>query len=1207
MKFNENPDTCSCCEGIEIRTPLPIFNRPGLPALAYRIGIHADFLESMLARLSALSIDVDEQGAPLPWLGGPGGCSPAPQTRPSDPCTPSVQARRYLLRSLTTRHPDDPSIALLDAWAVVADVLTFYQERIANEGYLSTALERRSVQELARLVGYKLRPGVAASVYLAFELDKSYQVEIPAGTRAQSVPQPGELPQPFETSGALSARYSWNAIAARRQRPQYIAQDNVDKIDKIHLEGLATQLKPNDPLLFIFGQDEDEQVPRFVQSLLPIPVIEPVPGAGYTIVDLQPLKERKEAQAIASHHLPLNHFGVPDSQTSQEMVKLLQNLAQARSRSALRVIVGKALHLTRNPRGLPGNNLKTWLESLETDLEQLLAELEPVPLANGPIAHQGSFPFLDQTGAQVKEPALRFASGSDLPRNLREILSPGAGAIPEMITTLRPRLAKTFYTAWGSAQTTPNSPLEQIAALRVKAAPFGYNAAPMPILDDSGALIGETEWPLESKIVFQVNLPVETGSGVPVLVLHVPGVPSKGLASIVVKAAGHTYNRTIPLTDGARLDLPVGNVIVEEATDTTSQFHFSVEGLDRKLQFQRNGDRVSLSVDDDQFAELATDQNTVVQIAPEQRVTGFYSQSEVGIVDENLMPPAERNVLFLDTSYDQILPESWVLIDRPNRWQHPRAFQVDQVDTVAKNAYKLSGKSTRLVLLGEWLEDKDLLLSDIRSTTVYAQSEPLTLVDERYDDPVEGTTIELDGLYDGLVSGRWIFVSGERVDIPAASGVEDVELAMIANVRQGVQPVPGVFDANGNPLERPGDKAHTTLELAQPLDNRYARQTVKVFANVTKATHGETVRETVGRGDARKAFQSFVLRKSPLTYLPAASPGGAESTLEMRVNDVLWPEVDHLYALAGNQRGYELRRDDDGQKDQTTVVFGDGRNGARLPTGAENIKAVYRSGIGKNGNVANDTIKMLVTRPLGVKGVNNPQRATGGSDRDDRDNARRNAPLAVMALDRLVSAQDYADFARMFAGIGKATARVFPQRRGQRVHVTIAGAGNIPIDVNSELYRNLNLALRRYGDPFQPFEVDVRELLLLIVSANVRLMPDYLWESVESQIRSRLLDSFGFERRDLGQDVYAAEVIATIQQTPGVAFVDLDFLGSLTETDALSENVLLNILPSPLPPRPVEVIDVLFARPGAGLDVLPAQLAIFSPEIPDTLILKEFA
>ena len=117
------------------------------------------------------------------------------------------------LRGLTTRGSGDPAIALLDGWATVADVLTFYQERIANEGYLRTATERRSILELARLVGYALCPGVAASVYLAFTLEDNYEVDISIGARAQSLPGPGELPQSFETGEMLEARAVWNRLS----------------------------------------------------------------------------------------------------------------------------------------------------------------------------------------------------------------------------------------------------------------------------------------------------------------------------------------------------------------------------------------------------------------------------------------------------------------------------------------------------------------------------------------------------------------------------------------------------------------------------------------------------------------------------------------------------------------------------------------------------------------------------------------------------------------------------------------------------------------------------------------------------------------------------------------------------------------------------------------------------------------------------------
>lgn len=191
-------ERCGCCEGITTLTPLPVMNRPALDTLAYRVGTHSTFLETMKARLSNMVLEPPA----------------APEAEEAGRIAP--------LDKLTTREESDPAIAILDAWATVADVLTFYQERIANEGYLRTATERRSILELSRLIGYELRPGVSASTYLAFTLEPDHEVEIPAGTRAQSRPGPGELPQPFETSEPLAARSDWNQLRARRTRPQHI-------------------------------------------------------------------------------------------------------------------------------------------------------------------------------------------------------------------------------------------------------------------------------------------------------------------------------------------------------------------------------------------------------------------------------------------------------------------------------------------------------------------------------------------------------------------------------------------------------------------------------------------------------------------------------------------------------------------------------------------------------------------------------------------------------------------------------------------------------------------------------------------------------------------------------------------------------------------------------------------------------------------------
>ncbi|WP_047487168.1 hypothetical protein [Terriglobus sp. TAA 43] len=155
------------------------------------------------------------------------------------------------LQGLTTRDSADFTMALLDGWAVSLDVLTFYQERLANEAYLRTAVQGRSIFELTRLVGYVPSPGLAASAVLAFTLNSApgapESVAIPAGTRAQSIPPPGGLPQVFETATDLRAHIGWNALPAVSSLPWSLAGSDT----RTCLAGVSTGLQIGDALLFV--------------------------------------------------------------------------------------------------------------------------------------------------------------------------------------------------------------------------------------------------------------------------------------------------------------------------------------------------------------------------------------------------------------------------------------------------------------------------------------------------------------------------------------------------------------------------------------------------------------------------------------------------------------------------------------------------------------------------------------------------------------------------------------------------------------------------------------------------------------------------------------------------------------------------------------------------------------------------------------------
>jgi hypothetical protein len=201
-----------------VLTPQGENNPPGLPAIAYRTGTWATFKESMLARLSS---------------------SDYPALAP-----------------LKTREDHDFTIALLDATAMMLDILTFYQERLANESYLRTAVQLRSLVELSRLIGYEPSPGVSATTHLAFTLKAATglpadpstpAITVPKGTRVQSVPVQGQVPQTFETSADVLAKPDWSDLAVKTGVPWVPQMGDFS----VYLQGTATQLQPGDAILIV--------------------------------------------------------------------------------------------------------------------------------------------------------------------------------------------------------------------------------------------------------------------------------------------------------------------------------------------------------------------------------------------------------------------------------------------------------------------------------------------------------------------------------------------------------------------------------------------------------------------------------------------------------------------------------------------------------------------------------------------------------------------------------------------------------------------------------------------------------------------------------------------------------------------------------------------------------------------------------------------
>jgi hypothetical protein len=1003
---------CGCCAGTTAETPQAIENRPGLDAIEFRAGKHPQFKATMLARLTT--------------------------------------AGHPALRKLKTRDNDDFTIALLDGWATVADVLSFYSERIANESFLRTATERRSILELARGIGYELNPGVAASTWLAFTIEDAEgapgYANIDKGTKVQSIPAPDERPQTFETLTPFLGRKEWNELRPRAHKTPVPHH----RMKVLRLKGTGTGLKPGDALLVV-GKEREKDSGNDNWDFRRVSIVEPFadsdPEKAYTLVTLD--------RGLGSEQ--------PWKEPSMDKAKVF----------ALRTRANFFGYNAPDWRAMPESIQKGFLSDPKTTIPKewpgfSLAEISKSPGGTD----QG-------TGLYGEYFATRYFRNRKFSRTDNEI---------------------DFN--WGSV-------------------------APGPGLGTTNFSVRWTGW-------------------------------------IQAKASGsHTF--TTNSDDGVRLWINE-TLVINNWTDhgpVLNSGSITLEGgkkYDLKLEYyQRLG-------------------GSIIQL--------FWADSgkPKQLVPQSQLYPRDIHTVHLDAVYPVIVPGGWLVVSTTD---YEEVFEVKEAIEDARTNFTLTAKTTRLTIRGENLREK--FNNRVREASVFAESVELPWAPEAIYDALFGEEITLDRSVLELPVDRDLLVVGwpARVEVTKAGAPLELALAdgkkrplnigamlnlvgppvaqldlpgisrwdlemddgtagfLFADAKQ-LKSVPAA--ASGAPLveavtlkrtEKASDGS-TRLVLSAPLKYAYDPTTTLIYGNAAFATHGETIaREVLGSGDANQPHQHFVLKQTPLTYTPAANASGGESTLQIWVNDVKWREVPTLFGAGPRDRVYVVRLADDGK---VTVLFGDGKSGARLPTGNENVRAVYRKGIGHEGLLKAKQLTLLMTRPLGAKSVTNPKATERAADPQVFADARQNAPTTVLTLDRVVSLEDYEDFARNFSGVAKALATWTWNVNSRGVFLTVAGLKGASIAPDSSLRSDLLKSLRDLGNPLVPVEVKTYKPTRFGLAGTVFVNSDRLPEKVEAAMKDALKAAFSFEARSFGQPVTLSEVEEVIQNIAGVAFVDLDAL-----------------------------------------------------------------
>jgi hypothetical protein len=581
---------------------------------------------------------------------------------------------------------------------------------------------------------------------------------------------------------------------------------------------------------------------------------------------------------------------------------------------------------------------------------------------------------------------------------------------------------------------------------------------------------------------------------------------------------------------------------------------------------------------------------------------------------------APASALYLDAVYPGVLQNTLAVLSYAagsGGSAHARVFHLNQIEQVSAQAFTIAASVTRLTLDPDPAADFDL---HVRDTSVFMQSEQLAVAWPDAD-AVSGKSVAFEGRVTGLTPGQALAFSGPLQEVEVGAdfatwGWTNVGVTLktgeVLRVEQDPIDygwaqiwflrrfdgtsleafmytfVPGLSLLLPHPASETSDQLaevvfidkvddsdplSTRVTLKKALENRYDRRRLTIAANVVLATHGETKTEVLGSGDASQPFQKFALRQSPLTFVPSASGSGASTTLQVRVHGVSWQEAATLDGRGPRDRVYLARVADDGK---VTVEFGDGTTGARVPTGPENITAVYRIGIGLGARVRRGQLSLLQTRPLGVKTVTNPVPATGGAEPEALAQARRNAPLTVLTFDRVVSLTDYENYAAAFAGVAKATAAWLWDGHRRLVHVTVAAEGGAAVDANTALM-NLTGSIRSAGDQRQPFVVQSYQAITFDLSARIYRDLSYEWATVEAAARAAVSNAFAFDAMDFAVPVTESAVLATLQAVPGVLGVRL--VGLNLTGGAVFPNPVLTALPARLVQSAVKPAQLLILNP----------------------------
>lgn len=158
-------------------------------------------------------------------------------------------------------------------------------------------------------------------------------------------------------------------------------------------------------------------------------------------------------------------------------------------------------------------------------------------------------------------------------------------------------------------------------------------------------------------------------------------------------------------------------------------------------------------------------------------------------------------------------------------------------------------------------------------------------------------------------------------------------------------------------------------------------------------------------------------------------------TVEITVGGVEWTQQEN-FALSDADSKHFIVREKDGS---FYAIFGDGQFGA-IPAIAAQVRATFRVGGGRRGNLDAGKIETIVAMPATVLSLTNPSASSGGEEEPTLRQANLGFQASLSTLSRAVNEVDYSRLALTVAGVSSAIARLSASK-SNLVRLWIAPSG----------------------------------------------------------------------------------------------------------------------------------------------------------------------